>query len=154
MTNSRQISWNRLVQQAEGLLSVSSNRISNAANLSALLFQELADISWVCFYFLHDKSLMLGPFQGQPACVSVPMGKGVCGTAAARGETIRVADVDTFDGHIVCDPRARSEIVVPLFKRGELLGVLDVDSGSLDRFDEEDEIGLKSLAQVYLSSIE
>ncbi|MGB7452828.1 MAG: GAF domain-containing protein [Lysobacterales bacterium] len=154
MTGSQQLSWNRLVQQAEGLLCVSSNRISNAANLSALLFQELADISWVGFYFLYDKTLMLGPFQGKPACVSIPMGIGVCGTAAACGETMRVADVETFDGHIVCDAQARSEIVVPLFKRGELLGVLDVDSARLDRFSEEDEVGLKTLAQVYLSSIE
>lgn len=154
MTGSEQHAWNRLVQQAEGLLGVSSNRISNAANLSALLFQELADISWVGFYFLYDKTLMLGPFQGKPACVSVPMGKGVCGTAAACGEIMRVADVETFGGHIVCDAQARSEIVVPLFKKSKLLGVLDVDSTSLDRFSAEDEAGLSSLAQVYLSSIE
>jgi L-methionine (R)-S-oxide reductase len=143
-----------MVQQAEGLLSVSSNQISNAANLSALLYQELTDVSWVGFYFLHGETLMVGPFQGKPACVSIEMGKGVCGTAAATRKTIRVADVEAFDGHIACDTEARSEIVVPLFKQGELLGVLDVDSTINDRFSEQDEAGLEALAQVFLSSIE
>lgn len=154
MTNSDQFPWQRLLQQAEGLLSVSSNRISNSANLSALLYQELTDVSWVGFYFLDGETLMLGPFQGKPACVSIELGKGVCGTAAVSGKTIRVADVETFDGHIACDAAARSEIVVPLFKRGELIGVLDVDSTFLDRFGAEDEAGLNALAQVYLSSVE
>jgi len=154
MTSSQRFSWQRLVQQAEGLLSVSSNQISNAANLSALLYQELTDVSWVGFYFLHGETLMVGPFQGKPACVSIEMGKGVCGSAAASGKTIRVADVETFDGHIACDADARSEIVVPLFKQGELLGVLDVDSTLYDRFSEHDEAGLNALAQVFLSSIE
>jgi len=154
MTAEQSTSFLRLVQQAEGLLSVSSNQVSNAANLSALLYQELPGISWVGFYFLTEKKLLLGPFQGKPACVSIEMGKGVCGTAAASGETMRVADVEAFDGHIACDVHARSEIVVPLFKRGELIGVLDVDSTRLDRFSEEDERGLKELAQVYLSSID
>jgi len=153
MKGSEQFSWQRLLQQAEGLLSVSSNRISNAANLSALLYQELNDISWAGFYFLDDGILMLGPFQGKPACVNIEMGKGVCGTAASSGQTIRVADVDMFDGHIACDADARAEMVVPLFKHGELLGVLDVDSAHPDRFSEQDEVGLKALAKLYLSSI-
>lgn len=153
MSDSGEMFWQRLIQQAEGLLGVSSNRISNAANLSALLYQELSDVSWVGFYFLQGDTLMVGPFQGKPACVSIEMGKGVCGKAAVAGETIRVADVDTFDGHIACDAEARSEIVVPLFKQGELLGVLDVDSTSNDRFSERDEAGLQALAQVYLASI-
>ena len=153
MTSPQHFSWQRLAQQAEGLLSVSSNQISNAANLSALMYQELPDVSWVGFYFLDDTKLLLGPFQGKPACVSIEMGKGVCGTAASTGETLRVADVEAFDGHIACDPQARSEVVVPLFKDGELLGVLDIDSTSLARFTEKDEAGLKILAQVYLSSI-
>ena len=153
MKGSEQFSWQRLLQQAEGLLSVSSNRISNAANLSALLYQELNDISWAGFYFLDDGILMLGPFQGKPACVNIEMGKGVCGTAASSGQTIRVADVDMFDGHIACDADARAEMVVPLFKHGELLGVLDVDSTHPDRFSEQDEVGLKALAKLYLSSI-
>jgi GAF domain-containing protein len=145
--------WPRLVQQAEGLLGVSSNRISNAANLCALLYQELADVSWVGFYFLDGETLMVGPFQGKPACVSIELGRGVCGTAAVSGETIRVADVDAFDGHIACDADARSEIVVPLIKQGRLLGVLDVDSTSYDRFSEQDEAGLQAMARVYLASI-
>ena len=153
MTTPQQVSWQRLAQQAEGLLSVSSDQISNAANLSALMYQELPDVSWVGFYFLNDKKLLLGPFQGKPACVSIEMGKGVCGTAASTGETLRIADVEAFDGHIACDPQARSEVVVPLFKSGELLGVLDIDSTSLSRFTEQDEAGLKVLAQLYLSSI-
>jgi L-methionine (R)-S-oxide reductase len=154
MTGATHFSWQRLAQQAEGLLSVSSNRISNAANLSALLYQELTDISWVGFYFLQGETLMVGPFQGKPACVNIELGQGVCGSAALSGETIRVADVETFEGHIACDANARSEIVVPLFIRGELLGVLDVDSTRLNRFSEEDEAGLKTLAQVYLASID
>jgi len=154
MKGSRHFSWQRLVQQAEGLLSVSTNRVSNAANLSALLYRELVDISWVGFYFLQDDKLLLGPFQGNPACVSIELGKGVCGTAAVSGDAIRVADVDAFDGHIACDADARSEVVVPLFKRGELLGVLDIDSASPGRFSEEDEVALKALSQVYLSSID
>lgn len=153
MTIPNGFSWQRLIQQAEGLLGVSSNRISNAANLSALLYQELVDISWVGFYFLYGETLMLGPFQGKPACVSMEMGKGVCGMAATTGQTIRVADVETFDGHVACDVEARSEVVVPLFKRGELLGVLDVDSKRVDRFSQEDEAGLTALARVYLSSV-
>jgi len=154
MNSSEQFSWQRLLQQAEGLLSVSSNRISNAANLSALLYQELFDISWAGFYFLDGGTLKLGPFQGKPACVSIEIGKGVCGTAASSGQSIRVADVNMFGGHIVCDADARAELVVPLFKRGELLGVLDVDSTHPDRFSEQDEVGLKALTQVYLSSID
>ena len=146
-------SWQRLIQQAEGLLSVSRDRISNAANLSALLYQELADVSWVGFYLLDGEMLRLGPFQGKPACVNINLGEGVCGTAAVSGQAIRVADVDAFDGHIVCDADARSELVVPLFRNGQLLGVLDVDSTSLDRFTREDEEGLIAVVEVYLSSI-
>jgi GAF domain-containing protein len=153
MTNSGKFSWQRLIHQAEGLLSVSSNRITNAANLSALLYQQMDDISWAGFYFAHDDQLLLGPFQGKPACVYITIGDGVCGTAAVTGKTIRVADVEKFDGHIACDAEARSEIVVPLFKNGELLGVLDVDSTRIDRFSEEDEAGLNAMAQVYLSSL-
>jgi len=153
MTHSKGFSWKLLIQQAEGLVGVSTDRISNAANLSALLYQELADVSWVGFYFLDGKTLLLGPFQGKPACVSINLGEGVCGTAAETGKAIRVADVDTFDGHIACDADARSELVVPLIKRGELLGVLDVDSSSHDRFSPEDEDGLIAVAEVYLASV-
>ena len=146
--------WQRLLQQAEGLVSGCSNRVSNAANLSALLYRELADVSWAGFYFLHAKTLFVGPFQGQPACVSIEIGQGVCGRAAMLGETIRVADVESFDWHIVCDTEARSEVVVPLFKEGELVGVLDVDSRRLNRFSRTDQTGLEALAKIYLSSID
>ena len=154
MTQNNPLFWQRLLQQAQGLLSVSDNRITNAANLSALLFQELPDINWAGFYFLHGQQLLLGPFQGKPACASIDMGKGVCGAAAMSGKTIRVDDVDEFDGHIVCDAASRSEIVAPLFKDGKLLGVLDIDSAQHRRFSADDETGLNALAQVYLDSIE
>jgi len=154
MKGSEEVSWQRLCEQAEGLLSVSTNPVANAANLSALLYQELPEVSWVGFYFLDAGSLVLGPFQGKPACVNIEMGKGVCGTAAASGQSIRLADVDAFEGHIACDADARAELVMPLFKHGELLGVLDVDSIQPDRFSKQDEEGLESLARVYLSSIE
>lgn len=153
MTGPSDFSWQRLSQQAEGLLSVSTNCISNAANLSALLYQELSDVSWAGFYFLCGETLMVGPFQGKPACVSIEMGKGICGVAAVSRVPMRVADVEAFDGHIACDADARSELVVPLVKNGELLGVLDVDSSRKDRFSRDDEAGLIALAQVYLSSI-
>jgi L-methionine (R)-S-oxide reductase len=153
MTKSGESVWQRLIVQAEGLLSVSTNQISNAANLSALVYQELNDVSWVGFYFLHNEVLMVGPFQGKPACVEIELGNGVCGLSVASRKTIRVADVDKFAGHIACDVGARSEVVVPLFKNDKLLGVLDLDSTSLDRFSEEDEAGLEALAQVYLSSV-
>ena len=153
MINTNDFSWQRLIQQAEGLLAVSTNPISNAANLSALLYHELVDVSWVGFYFLDGKTLLVGPFQGKPACVSINLGEGVCGAAAATGKPIRVDNVDTFDGHIACDVDARSELVVPLFKQGKLLGVLDIDSTSQDRFSQEDEDGLMTLADVYLSSV-
>lgn len=153
MKNDHEFAWSRLIQQAEGLLSVSTKRISNAANLCALVYQEVSDISWVGFYFLDGETLELGPFQGKPACVSIAMGEGVCGTAAADNKVLRVADVDEFDGHIVCDANSRSEIVLPLVKDGELLGVLDLDSESLDRFQQQDETGLIELVNVYLSSV-
>lgn len=153
MTCTNNFSWKRLIQQAEGLLSVSQNRISNAANLSALLYQEMADVSWVGFYFLEEETLMLGPFQGKPACVSINLGEGVCGAAAVSGQAIRVADVETFDGHIVCDADARSELVVPIFGQGRLIAVLDVDSSSLNRFTKEDEDGLIAVAGAYQASV-
>lgn len=146
-------SWSRLNQQAEGLLSVSSQRISNAANLSALLFSEVPDISWAGFYFLQGDRLWLGPFQGKPACVEIEMGKGVCGTSAVRRTTLRVDDVNAFDGHIACDASSLSEVVVPLIKDGEVIGVLDIDSTSLNRFSEADAEALTELAQIYINSI-
>jgi GAF domain-containing protein len=148
------VDYKLLQAQAESLLSGQRNRISNAANLGALIFQELPEVNWVGFYFLVGDVLMLGPFQGKPACVEIPMGQGVCGTAAQTGKVQRVGSVHDFDGHIACDVASESELVVPLVKNGRLLGVLDVDSPRRDRFSAEDEAGLSSLAAVYLASID
>jgi GAF domain-containing protein len=135
------------------LLSGHAHRIANAANLSALIFQELPDLNWAGFYFLEGDELIVGPFQGKPACVVIPMGKGVCGTAAATGETQRVADVHAFDGHIACDTASQSEIVVPLYLRDALIGVLDIDSPILNRFGPEDQAGIEALANIYTDSL-
>ena len=128
-----------LLRQAEALLDGYEDPVANAANLAALLFHSLPDVNWAGFYFLQDGRLLVGPFQGRPACVEIPLGRGVCGTAAASRKIQRVADVDDFEGHIVCDVASRSEIVLPLIRNGELLGVLDIDSPVLDRFGPEDE---------------
>jgi GAF domain-containing protein len=153
MNAERQTNYRLLAAQAEALLSGQSNRIANAANLSALLFLELQDINWVGFYFLNDGVLLLGPFQGKPACVEIPLDQGVCGTAATTGQLQRVANVHDFPGHIACDTASVSELVVPLFKDNELIGVLDVDSPCADRFDENDAEGLRKLADIFLDSI-
>lgn len=142
-----------LVQQARGLLSGQQHRVANAANLSALIFNNLPDLNWAGFYFLEGGELIVGPFQGQPACVRIEVGKGVCGTAAATRVTQRVADVHAFEGHIACDPASRSEIVVPLILDGHVIGVLDIDSPKADRFEEADQAGFEALAQVYVDSL-
>lgn len=131
-------------KQLEALLTGETNTIANLSNASALLGQFLPRINWVGFYVLDETEggLVLGPFQGLPACVRIPFGKGVCGTAAAERKTLRIEDVHAFPGHIACDAASRSEIVIPLIKNGELLGVLDIDSPETNRFDEEDEKGL------------
>lgn len=146
--------YRTLARQAEGLLSGERHRIANAANLGALLWMELADINWVGFYFAEGDELVLGPFQGKPACVRIPMGKGVCGTAAAGRRTLCVEDVHAFDGHIACDVASNAELVVPLVKGGELIGVLDVDSPTRGRFDGEDAAGFERIARVFVESID
>ncbi|TVQ41116.1 MAG: GAF domain-containing protein, partial [Wenzhouxiangella sp.] len=113
----------------------------------------LDDINWAGFYFLEADELVVGPFQGQPACVRIAMGRGVCGTAAATRRTQRVADVHAFEGHIACDPASRSEIVVPLILHDQVIGVLDIDSPSAARFDADDQAGLEALARVYVDSL-
>ncbi len=142
-----------LVAQAEALLAGQTDRVANAANLSALLFHSLDDVNWAGFYFLQDGQLIVGPFQGKPACVHIPLGVGVCGTAADSREVQRVADVHAFEGHIACDAESRSEIVLPLVKNGELVGVLDIDSPLPDRFGAADQQLLERIAQIYLDSI-
>jgi len=135
------------------LLRGEHDRIANAANLSALVFHALPQLNWVGFYFFDGKELVVGPFQGHPACVRIALGKGVCGTAALTNETQRVADVDAFPGHIPCDSASRSELVVPLYRNGELIGVFDLDSPILDRFDADDQHGLETIASIFLESL-
>lgn len=150
-------SWktaNTLAAQARGLLSVETDVIANAANLAALLFMELEQVNWVGFYLLKGNELVLGPFQGQPACVRIPLGQGVCGTAAETHKTQRVADVELFSGHIACDAASRSELVVPLIHQGKLLGVLDIDSPVVDRFSASDQVMLEEVVRVFLDSID
>jgi L-methionine (R)-S-oxide reductase len=147
------VNYDELVQQAEGLLSGQKHRIANAANLSALIFDSLPEINWAGCYFLEGNELIVGPFQGRPACVTIEMGRGVCGTAAATRTTQRVEDVHAFEGHIACDPASRSEIVVPLIIDGQVIGVLDIDSPSPGRFSAEDQAGIERLAEVYARSL-
>lgn len=142
-----------LQKQAQALLSDEQDRIANAANLSALIFNHLEQVNWAGFYFLQHDELVLGPFQGQPACVRIPFGRGVCGTAAAMRRTQRVADVHAFEGHIACDAASRSEIVVPLILNGQVIGVLDIDSPVTDRFSMDDQCLIEQLAEIYIQSI-
>ncbi|MBI2498264.1 MAG: GAF domain-containing protein [Opitutae bacterium] len=126
--------------------------LANTANMAALLYQALSGLNWAGFYFLRDGGLVLGPFQGKVACIRIALGKGVCGTAAERRETVVVPDVEKFPGHIACDHASRSEIVVPLLQNGRLLGVLDLDSPHLARFDHEDAAGLQAAVQMMLAN--
>jgi len=146
--------YTELAEQANGLLHGESNWIANAANFSALLYHSLPDVNWVGFYFMEEGELVVGPFQGKPACVRIAIGKGVCGTAAAERKTQRVDDVDAFPGHIPCDGDSRSEIVVPLERNGDVIGVLDIDAPVKARFDAEDQRGIERLAAIFLESLE
>jgi len=145
--------YSELASQLRSLLAGERDLIANAANTASLLFNSLPDLNWAGFYFYKEGELVLGPFQGQPACVRIAMGKGVCGTAAERRETVVVADVHEFPGHIACDSASNSEIVIPLVKDDRLLGVLDLDSPSLGRFDQEDARGLNALAGIFLDHL-
>jgi GAF domain-containing protein len=152
VTGTKSELYTSAAQQLSALMYEESDAIANAANASSLLFHLLPDLNWVGFYFLRVDQLVLGPFQGKPACIRIPLGKGVCGTAAERRETLVVHDVRAFAGHIACDAASNSEIVVPLLKDGRLIGVLDLDSPLAGRFDEEDRIGLEALAQLYVEA--
>ncbi len=145
--------YDELIPRARALLSGERHPVANAANLAALIFDEVDRLNWVGFYFVEDSELVVGPFQGRPACVRIPMGAGVCGTAARSRETQRVEDVHAFEGHIACDPDSRSEIVVPLLHEGRVIGVLDIDSPVPARFDAGDQAGFEALAAVYLESL-
>jgi GAF domain-containing protein len=146
--------YNQLAAQLSSLLAGERDLIANAANFSSLIFHSLPDLNWAGFYFVKDNELVLGPFQGRPACVRIAMGKGVCGTAAAEGVTTIVPNVHEFPGHIACDSASNSEIVVPLMKDGRLIGVLDLDSPLFGRFDTEDDQGLNRLVSVLIQSSE
>ena len=143
--------YRELNVQLGALLAGERDGLANAANAAALLWQGLPDLNWAGFYFLRGGELVLGPFQGKVACVRIALGRGVCGTAAQKRETIVVPDVEKFPGHIACDHASRSEVVVPLVKDGQLIGVLDLDSPSVARFDPADAKGLAALAEIFLS---
>ncbi len=149
----KQAFYRTLNQQAQALLEGEPDMIATLANLSALLNQELTDINWVGFYLLQGETLVLGPFQGKPACVRIPVGRGVCGTAVAEGKTQLVDDVHQFAGHIACDGASNSEIVIPLRRAGQIIGVLDIDSPIFSRFDEQDRIGLEETVQILESML-
>lgn len=141
--------YEQLIAQCQALLHGERHRVANAANLSALLFNSLTDINWLGFYFMEGGELVVGPFQGLPACVRIALGKGVCGTAAASRESQLVPDVHAFPGHIACDSASQSELVVPLVKDGEVIGVLDIDSPVLDRFDAVDQAAFERIAALF-----
>ena len=146
--------YTQLSQQLDALLTGETNRYANLSNASALLNQFFDRINWVGFYLMDgENELVLGPFQGLPACIRIPLGKGVCGTSALNGESIIVPDVNAFPGHIACDSASRSEIVTPLLKDGKVIGVLDVDSPEYDRFDEEDQRGLENFVAVLIKHL-
>src|SRR5689334_13512338 len=150
MTPSKSDLYRDLTTQLAALLAGEANLIANAANAAALIYHGLPDLNWAGFYFRDGEELVLGPFQGKPACVRIPFGKGVCGTAAARAATVLVPDVHDFPGHIACDPVSRSELVVPLIEDRAVLGVLDLDSPLARRFDDIDREGCERLVAQFL----
>ena len=153
LTGSKPDQYAQLLEQARGLVHDERDRIANAANLSALVYHALPDLNWVGFYFFDGVELVVGPFQGLPACVRIPLDKGVCGAAARTRQTQRVADVHAFPGHIACDAASRSEVVVPLARGDELVGVFDLDSPEPDRFDIDDQHGLEAIARAFVESL-
>lgn len=144
--------YQQLMQELQGLVAGERDLIANLANSAALIYHSLPELNWAGFYLLKDGELVVGPFQGKPACVRIAIGKGVCGTAAAQRTTQVVRDVHEFPGHIACDSASNSEIVVPMIRNGELLGVLDLDSPKLARFDDEDRKGLEQFVAALLAA--
>jgi L-methionine (R)-S-oxide reductase len=153
LAGSKSEQYAQLLGQARALLAGEHDRIANGANLSALVYHSLPQLNWTGFYFFDGTELVVGPFQGLPACVRIPLDKGVCGAAATTRTTQRVADVDAFPGHIACDSASRSEVVVPLYLGDSLVGVFDIDSPIPDRFDADDQAGLEAIAQCYLATL-
>ena len=152
-TSKREL-YDQLAAQLSSLLAGERDLVANTANFSALIFHSLPDLNWAGFYFAKDGELVLGPFQGQPACVRIKIGQGVCGAGAAKSHTVIVPNVHEFPGHIACDSASNSEIVVPLMKDGRMIGVLDLDSPTVNRFDEVDATGLERLVAILLSALE
>ena len=150
MTEGKLALYRDLAEQLGALLDGEADRIANAANMAALVYHGLPDLNWAGLYFRQGAELVLGPCQGKPACVRIPLGKGVCGTAAARAATVLVPDVHEFPGHIACDPVSRSELVVPLIEGGEVTGVLDLDRPLPSRFDEADREGCERLVALFV----
>lgn len=144
--------YRELAGQLEALLAGERDVVANAANTAALLFQTMPDLNWAGFYMMREGELVLGPFQGKPACVRIPVGKGVCGTAVARRASVLVEDVHAFPGHIACDSASRSELVVPLIGRDGVIGVIDLDSPSPARFDAADQAGIERVAAIWLAA--
>ena len=153
LTGTKPDQYAQLLAQARALLAGERDRIANAANLAALIYHGLPELNWVGFYFFDGRELVVGPFQGLPACVRIPLDKGVCGAAARTRTTQRVADVHAFPGHIACDSASRSELVVPLLRDGDLLGVFDLDSPQPARFDADDQRGLEAIAAAFVESL-
>ena len=153
LTGSKPEQYEQLLAQVRGLLHGERDRVANAANLSSLVYHALPALNWVGFYFYDGKELVVGPFQGLPACVRIPLDKGVCGAAARTRQTQRVADVHQFPGHIACDAASRSELVVPLVDGDRLLGVFDLDSPEPGRFDADDQAGLEAIAAAFVGSL-
>lgn len=153
LTGSKPEQYAQLLAQARALMAGESDRIANAANLSALLFNGLPELNWAGFYFFDGRELVVGPFQGLPACVRIPLDRGVCGAAARSGRTQRIADVHAFPGHIACDAASRSELVVPLLHADALVGVLDLDSPRPDRFDADDQAGIEAIARAWVETL-
>jgi L-methionine (R)-S-oxide reductase len=148
------IDYTLLTRQLEGLLEDEPDLLANSANLVGLLFAEIPHINWLGIYVLRGNELVLGPFQGKPACVRIPLGQGVCGTAAQRMESLLVEDVHDFDGHISCDPASVSEVVVPLVSAGKVIGVLDIDSPQQGRFTADDQHGLELVCERFVQLLE
>ena len=153
LSGSKPEQYDQLLEQARALLYGERDRIANAANLAALVYHALPQVNWVGFYFFDGTELVVGPFQGKPACIRIPLGRGVCGAAASTREVQLVEDVFAFEGHITCDSDSRSELVVPLFEGDQLIGVFDLDSPVPARFDAEDAAGLAAIAAAYLVAI-
>lgn len=158
LSGSKPEQYAQLAEQAQALLAGEKDRIANAANLSALVYHALPDLNWVGFYFFDGNELVVGPFQGLPACIRIPLDKGACGAAASSGQTQRIDDVNAFPGHIACDSASRSELVVPLIMSGKsrneaLVGVFDLDSPDPARFDVEDQRGIENIARIFVRSL-